>query len=60
MPERMLPMTVFPGFDAMLVLWGAAVLAYATIKYFYFDGVCIQIDLPRHRARGAANGAEGN
>jgi hypothetical protein len=56
----MLPMTVFPGFDAMLVLWGAAVLAYATIKHFYFDGACIQIDLPRHRGRAAANGVEGN
>lgn len=49
-------MAVFPGFDAMLVLWGMAVLAYSGIKYFYIDGACIQIDLPRHRGRGAATG----
>ncbi len=53
-------MTVFPGFDTMLVLWGMAVLAYSSIRFFYFDGACIQIDLPRHRGRGAANGARGN
>lgn len=53
-------MAVFPGFDAMLVLWGMAILAYATIKHFYFDEACIQIDLPRHRGRGAANGVEGD
>jgi hypothetical protein len=49
-------MTVFPGFDTMLVLWGMAVLAYSTIRYFYFDGARIQIDLPQHRGRGAACG----
>ena len=53
-------MAVFPGFDAMLVLWGMAVLAYSSIRYFYFDDACIQIDLPRHRGRSAANGAVGN
>ena len=53
-------MAVFPGFDAMLVLWGMAVLAYAAIRHFYFDGICIQIDLPRHRGRGAANGVQGD
>jgi hypothetical protein len=53
-------MAVFPGFDTMLVLWGMAVLAYSAIRYFYFDGVCIQIDLPQHRGRGATNGVEGD
>jgi hypothetical protein len=43
----------FPGLDAMLVLWGAAVLTYATIRHYFFDG-CIQIDLPQHHVRGAA------
>ncbi len=42
----------FPGLDATLALWGAAVLTYSTVRYFFFDG-CIQIDLPRHRVRGA-------
>lgn len=51
-------MAVFPGFDAMLVLWGMAVLAFATVRHFYFDGTCIQIDLPRHRGRGAASGVQ--
>lgn len=51
-------MPVFPGFDAMLALWGAAVLTWFTIKHYYFDRGCIQIDLPRHptlwsRIRGA-------
>jgi hypothetical protein len=45
----------FPGLDATLALWGAAVLTYATVKYFFFDS-CIQIDLPRHRGRGARTG----
>jgi hypothetical protein len=53
-------MTVFPGFDAMLILWGMAVLAYATIRHVYFGGACIQIDLPRHRGRGAGNVVEGD
>jgi hypothetical protein len=44
----------FPGFDAMLVLWGAAVLTYSAVRHFYFDGACIQIDLPVHPVRGAA------
>jgi len=29
-------MPVFPGFDAMLVLWGAAVLAFAFVRHIYF------------------------
>ena len=37
-------MAVFPGFDILMVGWGAAVLAYATLKHFYFGGVCIQIE----------------
>jgi len=49
-------MAVFPGFDAMLAVWGMAVLAYSTIRYIYFDGARIQIDLPRHRGKGAGNG----
>ena len=49
-------MAVFPGFDAMLVLWGMAVLAYSTIRYIYFDGACIQIELPQHPGRGAGCG----
>lgn len=53
-------MTVFPGFDAMLVLWGMVVLAFSTIRYFYFDGARIQIDLPRQRGRCAANGLQGD
>ena len=28
----------FPGLDAMLVLWGAAVLAYAAVRHVYFGG----------------------
>jgi len=51
-------MTVFPGFDAMLVLWGMAVLAFSTVRYFYFDGARIQIDLPRHRGRGPVEGLQ--
>jgi hypothetical protein len=47
----------FPGFDAMLALWGAAVLTYSTVRYFFFDG-CIQIDLPAHPARGARRVAQ--
>lgn len=38
----------FLGFDVLLVLWGAAVLAYATVRHMYFGGVCIQIDPPAH------------
>ena len=49
----------FPGLDAMLALWGAAVLTYATVRYFFFDG-CIQIDLPVHRGRGAWFGRKGH
>ena len=37
----------FPGLDAMLALWGAAVLIYATVRYYFFD-TRIQIDLPPH------------
>lgn len=28
----------FPGLDAMLVLWGLAVLAYTTVRHVYFGG----------------------
>ncbi|HTT96542.1 MAG TPA: hypothetical protein VMF58_00715 [Rhizomicrobium sp.] len=49
----------YPGLDAMLALWGAAVLTYTTVRYFFFDS-CIQIDLPRHRGRGAQDGGERN
>jgi hypothetical protein len=47
----------FPGLDAMVTLWGAAVLTYATIRYYFFDSR-IQIDLPVHRGRVAGRGAE--
>lgn len=49
----------FPGLDAMVALWGAAVLTYATVRHFFF-GSCIQIDLPPHRGRGARNGQKGH
>jgi hypothetical protein len=38
----------FPGFDTFLVLWGMAVLAFSSVRHFYFGGTCIQIDPPRH------------
>jgi hypothetical protein len=44
-------MAVFPGFDILLVAWGAAVLAYATVKHFYFGGVCIQVGATRTRTQ---------
>jgi hypothetical protein len=37
------------GLEVAIVLWGLLVLAAAVIKYYYFDGQRIQIDLPRHR-----------
>jgi hypothetical protein len=38
----------FPGFDALLLIWGAAVLVFGAICHFYFGGTCIQIDSPPH------------
>jgi len=49
----------FPGLDAMVALWGAAVLTYATVRYFFF-GSRIQIDLPPHRGRGVQSVQKGN
>lgn len=31
-------MPVFQGFDTMLVLWGAVVLAFAFVRHIYFGG----------------------
>lgn len=45
-------MLQYPDLDATVALWGAAVLTYAAIRYYFFDG-CIQIDLPVHHGRGA-------
>lgn len=47
-------MAVFPGFDILLVAWGAAVLAYASVKHFYFGGVCIQVDPAANRRQDNA------
>jgi len=49
----------YPDLDAMLALWGAAVLTYATVRYFFFDSR-IQIDLPVHRGRGGWSGRKRN
>ena len=49
----------YPDLDATVALWGAAVLTYATIRYYFFDGR-IQIDLPKHRDRGAQVGDRGD
>jgi len=40
-------MPIFPGLDAMLVLWGAAVLAYAAVQHFWFGGA--RLDAPNGR-----------
>jgi len=32
----------FSGLETVLVVWGAAVLAYATIRHLCFGGICIQ------------------
>jgi len=44
-----------PDLDATVALWGAAVLTYATIRYYFFDGR-IHIDLPTHQDRGVEVG----
>ena len=45
--EREAPskMPVFPGFDAMLILWGLGVLAYATVQHVWFGGA--RLDAPK-------------
>ena len=43
--ERRLEMPAFPGLDAMLVLWGAAVLAYAAAQHLWFGGT--RLDAPK-------------
>ena len=32
--------------DLAIWAWGALVLAAGTVRYYCFDGQCIQIDLP--------------
>jgi hypothetical protein len=44
-------MTVFQDVNLAIVLWGALVLAASTIRYYYFDGRCVQIELPAHSRR---------
>jgi hypothetical protein len=44
-------MSVFDKINLAIVLWGALVLAGSTVRYYYFDGRCIQIDLPVHPRR---------
>jgi hypothetical protein len=44
-------MSVFQEVNLAIVLWGALVLAASSVRYYYFDGRCIQIDLPVHRSR---------
>jgi hypothetical protein len=39
-------MTVIQDINLAIVLWGALVLAAATVRYYCFDRQCIQIDLP--------------
>ncbi len=41
-------MHAFLGFDAAIVLWGVAVLAFSAVRHFYFDAACIQIEVPPH------------
>lgn len=43
-------MPVFPEFDAMLVLWGVAVLAYATVQHLWFGGT--RLDAPERGKQG--------
>jgi hypothetical protein len=44
-------MSVFQEVNLAIVLWGALVLAASTVRYYYFGGQCIQIELPVHRRR---------
>jgi hypothetical protein len=44
-------MSVFQKIDLMIVLWGALVLTASTVRYYYFDRRCIQIELPAHPRR---------
>ncbi len=39
-------MSVFQEVNLAIVLWGALVLAASTVRYYCFDGRCIQIELP--------------
>jgi hypothetical protein len=34
----------FPGFASIMLAWGAAVLAFAAVRHFYFGGTCIERD----------------
>jgi hypothetical protein len=45
----------YPDLDATVALWGAAVLTYATVRYYFFSD-SIQIDLPEHQDRSAKSG----
>ena len=44
-------MSVFQEVNLAIVLWGALVLAAGTVRYYYFDRRCIQIELPAHPRR---------
>lgn len=53
--ERTKTMFHYPDLDATVALWGAAVLTYATVRYYFFSD-SIQIDLPEHQDRSAKSG----
>jgi hypothetical protein len=38
----------FLGFDAAIVFWGVAVLAFSAVRHFYFAPACIQIEGAPH------------
>jgi len=39
-------MSAISEINLAIWLWGALVLAAGTVRYYCFDGQCIQIDLP--------------